>query len=259
MRLFLIRHGETVDNVAGLYAGSRDSALTAHGVLQARRLAAHLVAGRVAVRHLFSSNLCRAVHTAEAVLEAQKRAEKDLKLVEVPELREKDFGAGEGEKFGSAVEHEGAETAEAMRERVDPFLDEHIIPMLHEDVVVCVVAHGMILGVVYKALCASMASVTVAQPETPASSAFVRPSWSNTGYLEAVITALPERKHSSTGHDRFHMRVEKMNCVEHLKGLKKTRGGIGSAKFDAKQKTMDSFFKPASRKRKLEDEDVVSR
>lgn len=24
-RLFLIRHGETVDNVAGLYAGSRDS------------------------------------------------------------------------------------------------------------------------------------------------------------------------------------------------------------------------------------------
>jgi hypothetical protein len=37
--------------------------------------------------------------------------------------------------------------------------------------------------------------------------------------------------------------VKAVNSQEHLKGLKKTRGGIGSSKHDEKQKTMDSFFK----------------
>ncbi|KAF5022912.1 hypothetical protein F66182_5031 [Fusarium sp. NRRL 66182] len=255
MRLFLIRHGETVDNVVGLYAGSRNSALTAHGVLQAQRLASHL-AENATIEHLFSSNLSRAVHTARAVLDAQKRAE-DLRLVQVPELREKDFGSVEGTKFGSAVEHEGAETSEAMRKRVDAFLDEHL-PVLHEGSTVCIIAHGIILGVLYKALCARMSSVTTrpdAQPELQTGSRFARPGWSNTGYLEAVITG-PK---SATDQSRLQLCVVKVNSVEHLKGLKKTRGGIGSAKFDVKQKTMDSFFKPMSRKRKLEDEDVVSR
>ncbi|KAF4502670.1 hypothetical protein FAGAP_1114 [Fusarium agapanthi] len=250
MRLFLIRHGETVDNVANLYAGSRDSALTAHGVMQAQRLASHL-SEHVAIDHIFSSNLSRAVHTAQAILDAQKRAE-DLKLIQVPELREKDFGTGEGTKFGAATKHEGSETPLAMRKRVDAFLDEHL-PRLDEDSTVCIVAHGIILGTFYKALRdrTSSSAGPDAEPEGQAS-AFVRPSWSNTGYIEALTT-----RDSSDEH--LHMRVLKINSVDHLKGLRKTRGGIGSAKFDAKQKTMDSFFKPASRKRKLEDEDIVSR
>ena len=37
--------------------------------------------------------------------------------------------------------------------------------------------------------------------------------------------------------------VKAVNNQEHLKGLKKTRGGIGSSKHDEKQKTVDSFFK----------------
>ncbi|RGP68932.1 hypothetical protein FLONG3_7993 [Fusarium longipes] len=254
MRLFLIRHGETVDNVASLYAGSRDSALTAHGVMQAQRLASHL-AEHVTIDRIFSSNLSRAVHTAQTILDAQKCA-KDLKLVLVPQLREKDFGTGEGTKFGSATKHEGSETPEVMRKRVDVFLDEHL-PRLHEDSTVCIVAHGIILGTFYKALYSRISSVTVgpdAEPEGRAGSAFVRPTWSNTGYVEALITT-----DASATDETVQMRIAKINSVEHLKGLRKTRGGIGSAKFDAKQKTMDSFFKLVSRKRKLEDEDIVSR
>ncbi|KAH7270822.1 uncharacterized protein BKA55DRAFT_533405 [Fusarium redolens] len=249
MRLFLIRHGETVDNVANLYAGSRDSALTAHGVMQAQRLASHL-AELVTIDRIFSSNLSRAVHTAQAILDAQKRA-KDLKLIQVPELREKDFGTGEGTKFGSATKHEGSETPLAMKKRVEFFLDEHL-PRLYEDSTVCIVAHGIILGTFYKTLRDRTSSAGPdAEPEGQAS-AFVRPSWSNTGYIEALVTRDSSDKH-------LQMRVVKINSVDHLKGLKKTRGGIGSAKFDAKQKTMDSFFKPTSRKRKLEDEDIISR
>lgn len=37
--------------------------------------------------------------------------------------------------------------------------------------------------------------------------------------------------------------VKAVNNLEHLNGLKKTRGGIGSSKHDPSQKTMDSFFK----------------
>ena len=137
MHIFLIRHGESVDNVAGLYAGSRDSALTAHGVLQTRRLGLHLARSGVHVKHIFSSNLQRAVKTAEAVLDAQNPKAKGnaVELVQLTELREKDFGSGEGVRFGVGKSgdrkpHEGAETPEAMRVRADRFLDDHLFPAL---------------------------------------------------------------------------------------------------------------------------------
>ncbi|KAH7153488.1 hypothetical protein EDB81DRAFT_648710, partial [Dactylonectria macrodidyma] len=247
MRLLLVRHGETVDNVAGLFAGSRDSPLTTHGVLQARRLAEHLAARDLALTHLFSSDLQRAVKTAEAVCGAQKQA--DLAVVRLGELREKDFGTGEGTKVGAGG-HEGAETNEAMRLRVDRFLDDHLVPVfLAGKSTVCVVAHGIILGVLFKA-------ISVRIPYTLAPSAASEFSdvvalsrrlwWSNTGYLEAVLSPAP-------GRLPLKLSVETVNGVDHLKGLKRTRGGIGSAMFDARQKTMDSFFKPTSRKRKHDD------
>lgn len=233
-RLFLVRHGETVDNVAGLYAGSRDSPLTTHGVLQARRLASHLAG--TTVTHLFSSDLQRAARTAEAVCDAQKRARKaDLAVVQLSQLREKDFGTGEVTRMGSTM-HQGAETLEAMRLRVDGFLD-NLIPLITEDSVVCIVAHGIILGVLFRALCAR----TAAPAPAPMSSTS-RLWWSNTGYLEAVLSLSPGLP--------MKLLVKKVNCMDHVKGLKRTRG-IGSAKFDEKQKTMDAFFKPTSKKRKM--------
>src|ERR1700759_2039622 len=64
MRLFLIRHGETVDNVAGLYAGTLDSALTNHGVEQANRLGEFFTQNEVIFSHIFASPLSRAFRTA---------------------------------------------------------------------------------------------------------------------------------------------------------------------------------------------------
>jgi broad specificity phosphatase PhoE len=42
---------------------------------------------------------------------------------------------------------------------------------------------------------------------------------------------------------RLSMAVKAVNSQQHLKGLKKTRGGLGSLKHDLAQKTVDSFFK----------------
>lgn len=105
MELFLIRHGETVDNVAGLYAGSRNSSLTNHGVEQARRLGEHFARAEVDVcfDYIFASPLSRAFKTAQAIQTAQlaastkaPRAAKghsgSVEIVRVPELVEQDFG-----------------------------------------------------------------------------------------------------------------------------------------------------------------------
>jgi 2,3-bisphosphoglycerate-dependent phosphoglycerate mutase len=284
MRLFLLRHGETVDNVASLYAGSRDSALTNHGVLQCRRLAEHLssqlsplsssssssAAAPVSIAapsvHLFSSNLQRAVKTAEAIRDELKEK---ADLQQLAELREKDFGSGEGQSFASGAKgrderpHVGAETAQAMRVRADTFLEEHLLPLLvpstseGSNISVVVVAHGLILSSLFKCLYdhLSPGSISVAPEATANGYSFssnksksdlvVLPSWSNTGYLEATLTFTEPRDWASV-----KMHVCRVNSTDHLKGLRKTRGGIGSARFDEKQKTMESFF---TKKRKRTD------
>ena len=252
MRLFLIRHGETVDNVANVYAGTRDSALTTHGVLQARRLALHLVKDLPPGTHIFSSTLQRAVKTAETLRDARG----GWVLKQLPQLCEKDFGSSEGARFGSRREYpEDAESAESMRTRVDEFLEDHILPLVKSSTdCVVVVAHGIILGVLFRRLCERLApsAMTVSPEAQRSSSPFskgstpVLPPWSNTGYLEAVLSPP-----GSLTWPALRLHIVRVNCVDHLQGLRKTRGGIGSARFDEKQRTMDSFFAP--KKRKLAD------
>lgn len=252
MRLFLIRHGETVDNVAGLYAGTRDSSLTAHGVVQARRLASHLAT--VPVTHLFSSNLQRAVQTAEFICDAQKDV---LDVVQLPSLREKDFGPREGVKSGMAVSKEGSETFEAMMLRANDFLDNDLGQLFAKDCTVCVIAHGIILGVLYRAIVARLSTLSGPRARVVKGDVPVHLSWSNTGFLEGVMSPLPDHPSSSSTKQGLQLRVEHVNCVSHLNSLKKTAGGIANAKYDSKQKTMDSFFKSIVRKRKAEDESIV--
>jgi len=106
--------------------------------------------------------------------------------------------------------------------------------------------------------------------------------WSNTGYLELEIQSKPvaqalvsngkvlsdskvdpvpelsskDEASTSTNDSTFTMppistpvelpmtlHIKAVNSVSHLIGLKKTRGGIGSAKYDNSQSTIEDFFK----------------
>ncbi|OTB04261.1 hypothetical protein M426DRAFT_40019, partial [Hypoxylon sp. CI-4A] len=290
MRILLIRHGESIDNVAGLYAGSRDSHLTAHGVLQIQRLGAHIAKRDSSIgpiEHIFTSNLRRAYQTAEAIAEALFEARKSLSShtsviptsLEVPrlvELREKDYGSSEGKKYGvktagnnSRLVPSDSETHESMRARVDRFLDTHLKPIVEtrvsEDITVIVVAHGIILGVLLKALLDQFPS-----PPAPTGSKGVPPelaAWSNTGVLQAKLElgndastsdssktpngskVTTDLRSSAESRSKVsHMTIEFTNNLDHLGGLKKTKGGIGSAKFDTRQRTMDSFFGPSKKR-----------
>jgi probable phosphoglycerate mutase len=89
-RVVLVRHGQSVDNVAGRISGWTDSALTEVGHEQARRMARH-VSTRYRPSAVYASTLQRA-HLTAAPLAALIGAP----VVIRPNLRELHFGVAEG-------------------------------------------------------------------------------------------------------------------------------------------------------------------
>jgi len=91
-KLFLLRHGETVHNVAGIAQGWNDSALSPLGEQQAARLAERVAALKPDA--IVSSPLGRARSTAEVIARAC-----DLPIETFDELREMNYGRWEGRSF----------------------------------------------------------------------------------------------------------------------------------------------------------------
>jgi len=89
LRLFLVRHGETADNIQMRYLGISDAPLTTNGTRQARRVATAL--SKLPIRAIISSPMRRAVDTA-AIIHAACGA--DLRLDD--RLAEGSFGNWEG-------------------------------------------------------------------------------------------------------------------------------------------------------------------
>ncbi|KAF2130738.1 phosphoglycerate mutase-like protein [Dothidotthia symphoricarpi CBS 119687] len=222
MRLFLIRHGETVDNVAQRYAGVRDSPLTCHGFQQATRLGQHFRALELSFTHIFSSNLQRTVKTAGQIREAQMLLAGDEDptrrvpdVVQLPVIMERDFGSMEGkkpyERTQEYVDSPGfvaKESKESLARRANVFLDDHLLPLLEEsseadDLVVAIVSHGIFLSSLWRCLLLRLPHKSV----TFASGLMLGPrvsleqlgGWSNTGFLELLMTqvALEASRHTS--------------------------------------------------------------
>ena len=85
MKLWLVRHGETEANVAGLYSGHTPTPLTTKGQRQAQRLGEMLQ--QVPFDHAMCSELERTQHTARLLL-----GERDIPLTANPLLNEMFFG-----------------------------------------------------------------------------------------------------------------------------------------------------------------------
>lgn len=90
--IILVRHGETIHNVAGIAQGWNDSALSALGQRQVRQLAIRIAAMRPDA--IISSPLQRALSTAQAVADAT-----GLPVRTIDDLREMSYGAWEGQSF----------------------------------------------------------------------------------------------------------------------------------------------------------------
>ncbi|PSN61234.1 phosphoglycerate mutase-like protein, partial [Corynespora cassiicola Philippines] len=323
VRLFLIRHGETVDNVAQLYAGTRDSELTNHGWQQATRLGLHFKAIGLKFTHIFSSHLQRAAKTAGLIREAQAKpsvcqasTHQVPDVVQLPVLMEQDFGYLEGKKWHERPPETkpanivDVESKDSMVRRADLFLDGHLLPLLSDsgdgDSVVAVVSHGIMLSALWKRLLLRLPPKSVGfSPELAAAAHLSLDhlgGWFNTGYLELLLERKPLEApvSSSDGSSappaqfppscpirtfasatsaldedapdparsvhsgaqevgvqselsgaraplkvagRWLTTIQTVNGKDHLKGLKRTGGGVGSSRHDASQKNIDSFFK----------------
>jgi len=95
VKLFLIRHGQTLWNEEGRYQGNKDIDLTEEGIKQARLTAEYL--SDVKFSCIYSSPLKRAVDTAKIINETNKG--KNLKIIIRENLKEMHFGKWEGMKF----------------------------------------------------------------------------------------------------------------------------------------------------------------
>lgn len=90
--LLLVRHGETVHNVAGIAQGWNDSALSDLGQRQVQQLAMRIATMRPDT--IVSSPLQRALTTAKAIAGSS-----GLPVRTLDDLREMSYGAWEGQSF----------------------------------------------------------------------------------------------------------------------------------------------------------------
>ena len=136
--LYLVRHGETEDNVAQIMQGQTQGRLTERGRQQAMMLA-----GQLAGRHFdafVSSDLRRAVDTAAIV--AGPHA---MTVETTPLLRERDWGGFTGRhipELQGVPWPDDIETLEQLMERASTFID--YVKSRHSGQCVLAVGHGII-------------------------------------------------------------------------------------------------------------------
>lgn len=157
---YIVRHGETEWNVAGIMQGQSDSPLTKNGISQAKNLAKKLKS--VKFDEVFSSDLLRAKRTAEIIAAEKKIA---IKTTEI--LRERSFGRFEGktgevfakelkkyfEEFENLLEEQKfsykfptepeIESDEELMRRFIPFIRE--IAIAYEGQTILIVTHGGVM------------------------------------------------------------------------------------------------------------------
>ncbi|KAM7190300.1 Histidine phosphatase superfamily [Rhypophila sp. PSN 637] len=278
--IFFIRHGESFDDVSRGRAGSSDSPLTSHGAIQSNRLGAHL-AGRAATLgsspRIFCSDFQQAVITAETIRDAYQSSATGLaspvtriEIVQLGELREKRFGERNTEASKSAKDQTGGrsytdrEPPEEVNARADRFLNAVLLPLLDDllasDTPQCVfiVAHAGIHSHVWLQFIRLLRALHVRTGLAPGAlrleSVPLDEFLGNAAYHEVVLK-LPKLSSVASSSSRpkdascvsqavaaAHVNFSAINYTDHLSGLNKTGGGIGNAKFDKKQRKIDSFF-----------------
>ena len=116
--LFLVRHGETVDNARQIMQGQTQGCLNEKGREQARVVAERLAAESIDA--IVASDLQRAIQTAEIIAEPH-----GLPVVTTPLLRERDWGGFTGRfipDLKGEVWPDDIESEEALLSRARTFL-----------------------------------------------------------------------------------------------------------------------------------------
>ena len=155
--LVLVRHGQSQWNKKNLFTGWKDPDLTQKGEREAIESGLALKESNYKFDIMFTSVLLRAKRTGKLILE--QVGQEDLKTFENEALNERNYGDLAGlnkddarKKWGEAQVHKwrrsfdiappAGESLKMTAERVLPYFEEKILPLLKENLEILVVAHG---------------------------------------------------------------------------------------------------------------------
>ena len=158
--LVLLRHGQSEWNLANRFTGFKDVALTDKGREEAVNAGKLLKEAGISFDQVFSSTQIRANDTAEIALKEAGQSELFESMICHDDLRERDYGDLTGlnkdetrEKYGDEQVHiwrrsyttppPGGECLQDVVEnRVRPYYEAHIKPMLDDGKNILMAAHG---------------------------------------------------------------------------------------------------------------------
>ncbi|WP_219836551.1 histidine phosphatase family protein [Paenibacillus sp. R14(2021)] len=159
MRIGLIRHGKTDWNALGKIQGQTDIPLNTEGIRQAQALARRLVHEPMKWDAVISSDLKRALQTAEILAGAL-----GIPLLAPDErLRERFYGKVEGtteqerlQRWGTEWKQQALdqETDDALRSRALSFVEEAAAAVPAKQLLV--VTHGSLLAQLLQAMCSEL-------------------------------------------------------------------------------------------------------
>ena len=158
--LVLLRHGQSEWNLQNRFTGFHDVDLTEKGEQEAEKAGELLAAAGIKFDQVFSSTQTRANRTADIALNKAGQGEAFTNMIRHDDLRERDYGDLTGlnkdetrEKYGADQVHiwrrsydtppPGGECLkDVVENRVRPYFEEHIRPMLDNGKNVLMAAHG---------------------------------------------------------------------------------------------------------------------
>jgi ribonuclease H / adenosylcobalamin/alpha-ribazole phosphatase len=164
LRLFLVRHGETADNLQMRYLGMRDEPLTDNGTKQARQIAAAL--SELPIGVIISSPLRRAADTAVQIQQSCRvELRTDMRLTEgsfgkwegLTRSEVLKLGGGDAEQLSKwesdpSFSPPGGESFESVRDRVVSLADQLKVEFVEGGSVVLVSHVGPIKALIAAAL-----------------------------------------------------------------------------------------------------------
>ena len=165
--LVLVRHGQSEWNEKNLFTGWRDPDLTNLGKLEAKKAGELIFSKRIKFDELFTSVLTRAITTGDLVLD--ELSIDSISTTRDKALNERDYGDLSGlnkddarKKWGEEQVHiwrrsydkppPGVESLKDTGERVLPFFESKILPLIHKGKNVLIAAHGNSLRSLIKEL-----------------------------------------------------------------------------------------------------------
>jgi broad specificity phosphatase PhoE len=148
MKLIIIRHGETIENIKGICQGQTEGGLSENGINQSILLANEIKKYNIDL--IYSSPLNRALKTTQFI---QKHFKK-LKINTDFRLTERNLASLQGNKFPKNYspykEYIDAESIETIFYRIDSFVKNKLC--LYSNKTVLIVSHGITIIVLMAVL-----------------------------------------------------------------------------------------------------------